>query len=116
MWIGVMYSNTLSAHFSDTRLAYSLNGTIHASDFLVYYNDAVMSWQCLHEKINVWDPQVQNAFLQKLVPDIELKKTFYSEYPPILMVLVMPLSLFPLKVALGIFEILGMIGIMFSVY
>lgn len=116
MWLSVTHFNTLLAYLSDTLLCYQLNGTVYTADFLLYYNDAVMAFQCLHEKINVWDPHLQNQYMQKLIPNIELKKIFYSQYPPYLMVLVMPLALVPLKTALGLFELLGLAGIIFSVY
>ena len=116
MWIGVTYLDTLMNYLNDSLLAYSFKGTVYTADFLLYYNDAVMSWQCLHDKINVWDAQLQNDYMQKLIPNIELKKIFYSQYPPYLMVLVMPLSLVSLRAALGTFEVLGALGIIFSVY
>ena len=116
MWLVLVYSNTVMAYLGGALLCYEFKGVVYTADFLLYYNDAVMSWQCLQEKINVWDPQLQNAYMQKIVPDIELKKIFYSQYPPYLMVLVMPLSLVSLNQAFAAFEILGMVGIIFSVY
>lgn len=124
MWTVLTYSNLVQAYLCNQSFAYVQENAEHpgdpfvyTADFLLYYNDAVMSWECLNQnKIDVWDPQIQQSYLQKLVPHVELKKIFYSQYPPYLMVLCMPLSLVSLDAAYLIWELLGLTGIIFSVY
>lgn len=124
MWTVLTYSNLVQAYLCNQSFAYVQESAEHpgdpfvyTADFLLYYNDAVMSWECLNQnKIDVWDPQIQQSYLQKLVPHVELKKIFYSQYPPYLMVLCMPLSLVSLDAAYLIWELLGLTGIIFSVY
>lgn len=123
MWTALTYSNLVQAYVFNQSFAYVQESPEHpddpfvyTADFLLYYNDAVMSWECARgNKIDVWDPQLQNSYLQKLVPHVELKKIFYSQYPPYLMVLCMPLSLVSLDAAYLIWEFLGLAGIILSV-
>lgn len=117
MWVGASYFSTVQTYFQGELLAYVHENNVYTADFLLYYNDAILSWECLKgEKIDIWDPQLQNTYLQKLVPHITLTKIFYSQYPPYLMVLVMPLALVSLKTAFALWELLGLAGIIFSIY
>jgi len=124
MWTGLTYNNLIEAFRNDQTFAYVQESPDHpgdpyvyTADFILYYNDAILSWECLtKEKLDVWDPQLQNRYLQKLVPKVELKKVFYSQYPPYLMVLCMPLSLVPMNIAYIGWVVLGIAGIAFSVY
>ncbi|MBZ0185038.1 MAG: DUF2029 domain-containing protein, partial [Candidatus Obscuribacterales bacterium] len=81
-----------------------------------YYNNGILAWEALKSRIDIYDGVLQNSYLQKLVPDIKLEKIFYSQYPPYLFVLNMPLPLIEMKPAWVLFELGGLAGIVFSVY
>ncbi len=116
MWFLMTYNNTLQACLRDEHLAYVKDGATYTADYLIYYNSGSLGWDCLKNKVDIWDPKVQNDSMQKLVPKVKLEKVFYSQYPPYLNTLMMPLSLVPVRVAWVGWELFGFVGMIFGVY
>ncbi len=117
MWFLMTYNNTFQTYLKDEHLAYTKDGATYTADYLIYYNSGVLAWDCLKDnKIDIWDPKVQNDSMQKLVPNVKLDKVFYSQYPPYLNTLMMPLPLVPIKDAWIIWELFGFAGIAFGLY
>ncbi|MBX9667625.1 MAG: DUF2029 domain-containing protein [Candidatus Obscuribacterales bacterium] len=111
------YNNTFQTYLKDENLAYAKDGATYTADYLIYYNSGLLAWDCLKDnKVDIWDPKVQNDSMQKLVPNVKLDKVFYSQYPPYLNTLMMPLSLVPIKIAWVIWELFGFVGIVFGLY
>lgn len=61
------------------------------SDFVNVYNCAVLAQECTKRNINIYDPQVQASYSEKLTAPIKTGLPFYSQNSPIFYVLVKPL-------------------------
>lgn len=116
LWAIVTYGNTVGEFLNDKIFAYRRGDDVFTADFLLYYNNGILAWEALKSRIDIYDGVLQNQYLQKLVPDIKLEKIFYSQYPPYLFVLNMPLPLTGMKQAWIAWEIMGMAGVVFSIH
>lgn len=114
LWMIATYADTFVAFAAKRLLAYQHEGIVYTCDFILYYNNGNLAWQALHDHINIYDPLVQNAGLEKLV-GMKLDKIFYSQYPPYLFVLMMPLPLLPMTAVWYLWEIFGALGIIYSI-
>ncbi len=116
VWMLLTYGYIVNSYRDNTVLAFSKDGATAHADFILYYNDGILAWEALKNKINIYDPQLQNQYLQKLVPHVKLDKIFYSQYPPYLFVIMMPLPFLPIKTVWILWEIAGMAGVFFITY
>lgn len=114
LWMIATYADTFIAFAANRLLAYQHEGIVYTCDFILYYNNGNLAWQALHDHINIYDPLVQNSGLEKLVA-MKLDKIFYSQYPPYLFVLMMPLPFLPMTTVWYLWELFGALGIVFSI-
>lgn len=114
LWFLATYGDTVGAFLANKIFAYEKDGSVYTCDFILYYNNGILAWRALNDHINIYDPVLQNEGLEKLV-GMKLDKIFYSQYPPYLFLLMMPLPFLPLKVVFVLWEILGLVGIVFSI-
>jgi|AGTN01.1.fsa_nt_gi Protein of unknown function (DUF2029). len=116
IWMFLTYGHTVKAYAEDKLFAYVQDGMTYTADFILYYNNGILSWEAWKNKIDIYDAHLQNEYLQKLVPHVKLDKIFYSQYPPYLFAIMLPLPFLPMKTIWVIWELAGIIGIAFSVY
>ncbi len=114
LWFLVTYADTVGAFLANKIFAYEKDGSVYTCDFILYYNNGNLAWRALNDHINIYDPVLQNEGLENLV-GMKLDKIFYSQYPPYLFLLMMPLPFLPLKVVWALWEVFGLIGIVFSI-
>ncbi|MBP7860100.1 DUF2029 domain-containing protein [bacterium] len=114
LWFLATYGDTVGAFLADRLFAYQKDGSVYTCDFILYYNNGILAWRALNDHINIYDPVLQNQGLEKLV-GMKLDKIFYSQYPPYLFLLMMPLPFLPIKVVWVLWEIFGLAGIVFSI-
>lgn len=114
LWTLATYGDTINAFMLDKIFAYQRDGSVYTCDFILYYNNGKLAWRAFHDHINIYDPVLQNEGLQHLVK-MKLDKIFYSQYPPYLFLLMMPLPFLPLKTVWVLWEIFGALGIICSI-
>jgi len=114
LWLLATYGDTLNAFLIDKIFAYERDGSVFTCDFILYYNNGKLAWRALHDHINIYDPVLQNEGLQQLV-GMKLDKIFYSQYPPYLFLLMMPLPFLPFKTVWILWEVCGLVGIICSI-
>ena len=110
LWLILTYGDTAKAFLDNRYFAYEKDGDIYTCDFILYYNNGILAWEAFKNHINIYDGLLQNQYLEKLT-GLELKKIFYSQYPPYLFVLMMPLPLADMKLDWVLWE-LGAMGLM----
>lgn len=115
-WTLLTYADTVNALLKDRLLGYVYEGFVFINDFVNHYNLGALSWECLKEPISIYDPEVQRLSQAKLIPQVGVEKVFYSQYPPYVFVLMMPLALLGIKPAWFAWTLLGIAGISFGVY
>lgn len=116
IWTVLTYGHTVRSYTEDKLFAYVQDGMTYTADFILYYNNGILSWDAWKYKIDIYDPHLQNQYLQQLVPNVKLEKIFYSQYPPYLFAIMLPLPFLPMKTVWIIWELAGIFGIAFSVY
>lgn len=116
IWTVLTYSHTVKAYAEDKLFAYVQDGMTYTADFILYYNNGILSWEAWKNKIDIYDAHLQNQYLQQLVPNVKLEKIFYSQYPPYLFAIMLPLPFLPMKTVWVIWELAGIAFIAFSVY
>lgn len=114
LWLLATYGDTINAFLADKIFAYERDGSVYTCDFILYYNNGKLAWRAFQDHINIYDPVLQNEGLQQLV-QMKLDKIFYSQYPPYLFLLMMPLPFLPIKAIWVLWEFFGFIGIICSV-
>lgn len=114
LWFFATYGDTINAFMQDKIFAYQRDGAVYTCDFILYYNNGKLAWSALRDHINIYDPVLQNEGLEQLV-GMKLDKIFYSQYPPYLFLLMMPLPFLPLKTVWVLWEVFGLIGIVCSI-
>ena len=115
LWVILTWGDTIVAFLNDKIFCYRKDGQVFTSDFILYYNNGVLAWDALKDGINIYDGLLQNQYLEKLT-GFKLKKIFYSQYPPYLFVLNMPLPLVKMKIAWIFWELLGLILLITSIW
>lgn len=116
IWMVLTYGHTVKAYSEEKLFAYVQDGMTYTADFILYYNNGILSWEAWKNKIDIYDAHLQNEYLQKLVPHVKLDKIFYSQYPPYLFAIMLPLPFLPMKTVWVIWELAGIAFIVFSVY
>ncbi|MCW5823918.1 MAG: DUF2029 domain-containing protein [Cyanobacteria bacterium TGS_CYA1] len=114
LWILATYGDTINAFISDKIFAYERDGSVYTCDFILYYNNGKLAWRAFQDHINIYDPVLQNEGLQQLVK-MKLDKIFYSQYPPYLFLLMMPLPFLPIKTVWVLWEVFGLLGVICSI-
>ncbi|MDX2105921.1 MAG: glycosyltransferase family 87 protein [Candidatus Melainabacteria bacterium] len=114
LWILATYGDTINAFIFDKIFAYERDGSVYTCDFILYYNNGKLAWRAFQDHINIYDPVLQNEGLQQLVK-MKLDKIFYSQYPPYLFLLMMPLPFLPIKTVWVLWEIFGLLGVICSI-
>lgn len=70
-----------------------MDGHPYTSDFLLWYNAALLAAACSNGKyINIYDPVIQNAGIVALAAPVVPELNFYTQYPPQFFTLVRPLA------------------------
>lgn len=92
-WGGNVYLEIFRYLQNGTLFARLIDGRPYTSDFVLYYNAAVLAAQCGGGKtINIYDPLVQNTSIIALTAPIVPELNFYMQYPPQFFALVKPLA------------------------
>lgn len=109
MWAIVTISE-LFIFFNDGILfARMIQGRPYVNDFVNVYNAGVLSRRCVSgEKIDIYDPQVQDASVRTLIAPVVPEAPFYLQYPPWFFAWLLPLSVVPLPIAWIIWCLLGL--------
>ena len=115
LWAVLTYGDTVKAFLDSRIFAYKMNGDVFTSDFLLYYNNGILAWEAFNNQINIYDGLLQNQYLEKLT-GMELKKIFYSQYPPYLFVLMMPLPLLEMNQVWVLWELGGFTLMLLSLW
>ena len=71
----------------------------YISDFINVYGAGVLARRCLSEPVNIYDSEVQKELQIKLVAPIVPERPFYNQYPPLMFLIFLPLSLFQMPQA-----------------
>ena len=75
-----------------TLFARVLDGRPYTNDFVSYYNAAVLGRRCFTEKIDIYNIDIQNESLNRLIAPVVPELPFFLQYPPYFFVLVSPLA------------------------
>src|SRR5262249_11157583 len=70
IWAILAYGTVLSLLHQGKLFALTIGGHPYISDFVIYYNAAVLAAQCTAGSVNIYDPAVQNAALIKLTAPV----------------------------------------------
>lgn len=96
MW-GLMSYAELGKYLSQGVLfARSINNKPYTNDFVNTYGASKLASRCLDQKVDIYDPKIQNDQVERLVAPVVPEYPFYFQYPPHYFALVMPLSWLPL--------------------
>ena len=114
LWVILIYGDTIVAFTQNKIFCYFRQGDVYTSDFILYYNNGILAWDALEKGINIYDGALQNQYLEKLT-GFELKKIFYSQYPPYLFVMMMPMPLVSMPTAWCLWEIMGMVLLLITI-
>lgn len=99
MYAGLAYG-LIGKLYSDRQLyAYEENGHPYVSDFANAYNAGTLARECLSTRINVYDREIQDKSLKKVIAPVVPESPFYCQYPPYFFVLTLPLALFDINIA-----------------
>ncbi|HMP50732.1 MAG TPA: glycosyltransferase family 87 protein, partial [Candidatus Melainabacteria bacterium] len=115
LWLLLTYGDTAKAFLDGRYFAYEKDGDIYTCDFILYYNNGILAWEAFKNHINIYDGLLQNQYLEKLT-GLELKKIFYSQYPPYLFVLMMPLPLADMSLDWVLWELGAMALMLYSLW
>lgn len=116
VWSGLAYVELGKFMYKGILFARNINGRPYVSDFANHYNAGVLAARCLSEKVDVYDIDVQNKSLQKLIAPVVPEQPFYLQYPPYFFLLALPLSLMPMTVAWIVWNLLGIGLSIFAVF
>lgn len=76
-----------------TMFARVINGKPYTNDFVSYYNAAQLGRRCLEgERFDIYDINIQNESLNKLIVPVVPEQPFYLQYPPYFFALTSPLA------------------------
>ena len=86
------------------------------ADFLNHYNASLIAKHSLHERIDIYDPAVQDSFKKTFVAAQWQIKPFYLQYPPHFFTLALPLSYFTITGAWYLWTAVGVAALLSSLY
>ncbi len=112
-WLVLTYGHTFMLLASKQLFIYKQNGSVFINDFLVFYNSGTLAWDSLREGINFYDPAVQKAGMDHLMGEPR-EQIFYSQNPPHVFALLMPIALAPIEWSWIIWVLVATAGILFS--
>ncbi len=75
------------------QFAFRIDGKPYMSDFINVYGAGVLARDCLSSPVKIYDREVQDKLQRKLVAPVEPERTFYNQYPPLMFVVFIPLSI-----------------------
>lgn len=94
--------------------ARKVNGEIALTDFVNVYNAALLTKQCLSQKVNVYDPSVQAHSQEAITAPLKPDKPFYLQYPPYFFSMMLPLAMFDVSGAWCAWSLLGLVCLLAS--
>ncbi len=75
-----------------TLFARVMDGRPYVSDFVTFYNGAMLAAECGQQPINIYDPELQNSGITQLIAPIKPESNFYMQSPPQFFAIVRPLA------------------------
>lgn len=96
-WALQAYWMIISMYFKGDLFAITIDGHPYVSDFINSYSAGVLCVSNWSQSVNIYDPQVQSALQAKLVAPVVLESPFYNQYPPVMFLIMLPLSLFSMS-------------------
>ncbi|MBX9691858.1 MAG: DUF2029 domain-containing protein [Cyanobacteria bacterium] len=113
-WLVLTFGHTMLLWATNQLFIYKQEGSVFINDFLVFYNSGSLAWDSVREGINFYDPSVQKAAMEHFMGE-KRDQIFYSQNPPYVFALLMPLALAPKEWSWMIWILLAIGGIIFSV-
>ncbi len=108
-WGVLSYANLGSIYAQGKLFAYLDRGRPYIADFVNIYNAGVLARRCLTERLDVYDPAVQEASSRKLTGAVVAEQPFYLQTPPFFFALALPLSYMSLTDAFVLWNLLGVL-------
>ncbi len=92
-WGFVSYFELFKFFQNGTLFARVIDGRPYVSDFVTFYNGAMLAAECGQHPTNIYDPELQNAGIAQLIAPIKPGSNFYQmQLPPQFFALVRPLA------------------------
>lgn len=107
VWSALAYIELGKFMYSGILFARNIDNRPYISDFANHYNAGLLAAKCLQEKIDIYNIDVQNESLKKLVAPIVPEQPFYLQYPPYFFLMAMPMAFMPMSLAWMLWNILG---------
>lgn len=93
-WALQAYWMLVGLYLKGDLFAITIDGHPYVSDFINSYSAGVLCVSNWSTPVNIYDPQVQAALQARLVAPVVLESPFYNQYPPVMFLIMLPLSLF----------------------
>ena len=108
VWAALSYVELGKFMYRGILFARLIDGRPFISDFVNPYNAGLLAAKCISDhQINIWDLNVQNESLEKLIAPIKPEQPFYLQYPPYFWCLMMLESFMPMNMAWIAWNVLG---------
>lgn len=117
VWASLSYIELGKYMYRGILFARVIDGRPYVSDFVNPYNAGLLAARCLQERdLNIWDIDVQNESLKKLIAPIKPEQPFYLQYPPYFWCLMMLESFMPMNIAWIMWNLLGVSLAVFALF
>jgi hypothetical protein len=99
MYAGLAYGLIGKLYVDRQLYAYEQDGHPYVSDFANAYNAGALARECLSHRINVYDREIQDQSLRRVIAPVVPESPFYCQYPPYFFVLTLPLAFVDINAA-----------------
>src|SRR5579883_1594744 len=108
-WGLFSYVTLFSFLGNGTMFAFLEKGRPYINDFVNTYNSSLLGRRYFKEKLNVYDPVIQNSSVERLIAPVKPEIPFYFQYPPHFFLVMAPLSYVSLSAAWCLWFICGIV-------
>ncbi len=116
VWLVLSYGELFRLLARGRLFALEIGGRPFVSDFVMYYNAAVLAGRCTAGGIDIYSPEVQQRSLLELISPVVPELPFYLQYPPPFFALVRPLAYLGMTAAWAVWCALGALLVVLSAW